>query len=295
MSAYDLKKYIFLFVVGLALQGCAAFERLAVPSPDLIDPALRGESSKSNIDHSAFDDFLLRYTSEDKDGVVRVAYGDVTPTDHTGLKTYIQTLSSMKPTDYTRPAQLAYWVNLYNATAIDIILDHYPVESMRQIEGKHGMRVKGRNLSLHNIKHGIIRPLWPNEPRIHYLLNDTTSGGPNLARAAYTATNIVQKLDEAAAAYIHNPRGVNVYDDGRITVSKLYSWYMDDFGGSETAILAHLYQYAKPELKAVIEKVDHIPAFTYDVSLNDAARPNTLQKPELHLDPRKYNNSGFHD
>ena len=130
--------------------------------------------------------------------------------------------------------------------------------------------MQGHKLSLHDIEHRIIRPLWP-DPRIHYLLNCAAVGCPDLGRTAYSSTSIEAAMEEAAGAYANDPRGVRFDDRGRMTVSKIYLWYEEDFGGSSAAILAHLRRYADPALAARLQDRHRIDDYAYDWSLNDAA------------------------
>jgi hypothetical protein len=266
--------------LSLALMGCTAIERLAIPSSTLISADLEASGTQSQISHAVWDQFLGRYTELDPNGVVRVNYGAVTSDDKEQLDAYIAELASIDAASYTRDAQLAYWINLYNALTVSVILDHYPVESIRQIRNgltdfgpwnEKRLVVNGRNLSLHDIENGIVRPLWNDEPRTHYALNCAALGCPNLAQSAYTADNIQPRLAEYAIAYINDPRGVTVSEDGKLTVSKIFSWYRGDYGGSDATILAHLREYADPELKAKLENATKINGYEYDWALNDTA------------------------
>ncbi len=132
------------------------------------------------------------------------------------------------------------------------------------------LNVNGNPLSLHDIEHGIVRPLWANEPRIHYILNCAAAGCPNLGQKAYTGANIQRSLHDAAIAFVNDPRGVTVLPNGQIQASKIYSWYKDDFGGSNEAVLNHIHKYALPDLKAALKDKKRIAKYAYDWSLNDA-------------------------
>ena len=282
-----------LFILSLSLislSACASVERLAIPKNELVNSALRQVGQQEKVNHTQWDQFLRTYTRKDNDGVVRVDYADISSADRAMLKSYIHKLEILQTDDLSKDAQLAYWANLYNAQTVDVILDNYPTDSIRNIkdgffdlgpwENKR-LTVAGRSTSLHDIEHGIVRPLWKGEPNIHYILNCAAAGCPNLGQGAFTAENIQERMHAAAIAYINNERGVSVLDDGRIVASKIYSWYLDDFGGSHTSIITHLKTYAQPELKAAIEARGVIDDFTYDWSLNDTKRANTLESASL--------------
>ncbi|USG60372.1 DUF547 domain-containing protein [Sneathiella marina] len=276
-------RYLVLATLILFLGGCASLERLAIPNSDLLDEEHQVFGVANDVDHEEWGGFLETYTFLDELGVVRVAYSEVTDADHNQLKNYIELLSNADSSKLSKNSQLAYWVNLYNAKTVDIILDHYPVASIRNIkdgifdlgpwEDKR-LIVNGESLSLHDIEHGIVRPVWSAEPRIHYLLNCAATGCPNLGRKAYTAENVEGAMAQAAREYVNNMRGVSVMEDGRIYVSKIYSWYLEDFGGSEASVLRHLREYANADLKKYLQNADGIGGYFYDWSLNEGMDPN---------------------
>jgi hypothetical protein len=92
-----------------------------------------------------------------------------------------------------------------------------------------------------------------------------------LQRAAFTAAQMDDMLDRAASAYVNSRRGVR-FDDGELVVSKIYSWFQDDFGGSEDAVLAHLKKYADDDLVTKLAQATRISGYEYDWGLNDAVR-----------------------
>jgi hypothetical protein len=160
------------------------------------------------------------------------------------------------------------------------VLDHYPVESIRDIDISPGLfatgpwdkkliSIEGENLTLNDIEHRIMRPIW-RDPRIHYVVNCASIGCPNLRDRAYSGTEIDTALDRAATAYVNDPRGVSVVD-GKVSVSKIYDWFIEDFGGSEGMVLRHLQRYAAPELAARLEAIGKLSDVHYDWSINLAA------------------------
>lgn len=277
-----INKFKPIVILGVlpAVMGCTTIERLAIPKSELLAVELNQAGTQSQISHQAWDTFLANYTELGDDGVARVKYGSVTSEDRQSLESYIDDLTNQNVSELTRDAQLAYWINLYNALTVAVILDNYPVDSIRDITSglldfgpwdEKRVVVNGRELSLHDIENGIVRPVWPEDPRTHYALNCAAIGCPNLIPTAYTAENIHQKLQENAVAYINDPRGVSIAEDGDLTVSKIYSWYREDFGGSNEAIIHHLQEYANPDLKEALEQTTKINSYAYDWSLNDTA------------------------
>ena len=129
------------------------------------------------------------------------------------------------------------------------------------------MNINDESLSLNDIEHRILRPIWQ-DARLHYAVNCASIGCPNLATTAYTADNVNEMLDAAAVAYINHPRGVTV-NNGRLKISSIYDWFAIDFGDNEAAIIAHLQQYANEELRAQLNEIADISDYDYDWSLND--------------------------
>ena len=240
------------------------------------DPA-----ATTRIDHAAWARFLRNYLVTDRAGLNRVAYGDVTGEDRQALRRYLDSLATAPVSALARREQLAFWINLYNALTVDVVLAHYPVASIRDIDISPGLfsngpwgaaliTVEGEALSLDDIEHRILRPIW-RDPLIHYGVNFAAVGCPNLASTAFTAENAPLLLVEGAAIFVNDPRGARIAEDGDFVVSEMYDWYEEDFGDSEEGILAHLAQYAAEHLQAMLLGRDEIDDWEFDWRLNDAA------------------------
>lgn len=264
---------IFLFAAAPALAAPIWLERAAAPKARLVDPqfAQSDEASKARIDHARWADFLGAYLARDADGVARVNYRSVDPSARENLDAYIGALEQVSPARLSRAEQLAFWINLYNAATVRLILDHPRVRSIREIGRPWDVPVAtidGRAMTLNEIEHGVLRPVF-RDPRIHYAVNCASLGCPNLAATPYRGEEIGADLDRAARAYVNDPRGVDIIA-GRVAVSKIYGWYAGDFGGSDAAILGHLRRYADPALAAKLSGVKKIDAYRYDWALNTA-------------------------
>lgn len=224
------------------------------------------------IDHRVWDGLLTRYVKPSADGVNRVDYAALKKIDAATLRRYLAAMQAIDITQYPRDEQFAYWVNLYNAATIDVMIANYPLESIRNI-GLVGqgpwkdkiLTVGGKQLSLDDIEHGILRPIWK-DVRIHYAVNCASIGCPNLAARAYTALTLEAMLDEAATAYVNHPRGF-VRIDGALIASSIYDWYGSDWG-DQAAVLDHARKYATPDTKALLGDATTIDGFDYDWALN---------------------------
>lgn len=233
--------------------------------------------STATVDHAAWSQFIRQYRRMGADGIARLDYGAVTPEDRAVLDAYVDGLAALAVASLNRDEQLAYWVNLYNALTVRLVLDHYPLKSIRDIGAlpswlgggpwkQELVTVDGVQLTLDDIEHRILRPIW-RDPRIHYVVNCASLGCPDLPAQALTALNAETVLDQGARTYVNHPRGATV-QDGRLTVSSIYVWFKADFGASDDGVIAHLKRYADPPLRSQLDTVDTISDDTYDWSLN---------------------------
>jgi len=276
------RRPVFLWLLA-AWAVLAAQSAWAAPKAELWERWLAHDPASSlRVDHPEWERFLSRYLERGADGVNRLRYGGVTPGDRKALEGYIRRLGGVPVSLLNRPEQLAFWVNLYNALTVQVILGHYPVNTILRINnspgwcavgpwGKKLVQVEGEALSLDDIEHRILRPIW-RDPRIHYAVNCASVGCPNLAPAPFTAGTADAMLTGGARAYVNHPRGVRLTEHGPV-VSSIYHWYVEDFGGDDAGVLAHLRRYAAPALAARLEKFSRIADHSYDWDLNEAHAP----------------------
>ncbi len=240
-------------------------------------------SSLEQPDHSPWDRWLARNVTADAQGLNRIDYGKVTPEDRAGLTRYIADLTAIAVSTLNRDAQRAFWINLYNAATIDLVLTYYPVATIRDIKISPGflnfgpwdkklLTVESAAISLNDIEHRILRPIW-NDPRIHYALNCASVSCPNLQTTAFTAGNTQVLLDAAARTYINSGRAIQLVD-GKFTLSSIYNWFSEDFGGTVAAVISHISTYAEPGLAARLAAKPRFTGYSYDWDLNDSGRPN---------------------
>ncbi|MCF8109509.1 MAG: DUF547 domain-containing protein [Desulfohalobiaceae bacterium] len=251
----------------------------AAPKADLWEYWEQHDPDSSlRLDHSVWSGLLKDNITPGPEGINRFDYQGITEKDRRRLDSYIQALAGTQIGSLSRASQKPFWINLYNALTVQVVLDHYPVESIKDIDispgffasgpwGKKLVRVEDKELSLNDIEHRILRPVWK-DPRIHYGVNCASLGCPNLQTEAYTPQNIETLLDKGARAYVNHPRGVDI-DGGDLVVSSIYTWFQEDFGGSDTGVIEHLMHYAEPELKNKLQGFDAIDDDHYDWSLNE--------------------------
>ena len=149
------------------------------------------ESNAEQIDHSAWQRLLDVYLKTHPSGINRFDYAALKADakDTARLAGYLTALQALDPRHYARAEQKAYWLNFYNALTVQIVVDAYPVDSIRNIHqgwlplsgpwNDVHTKVAGQPLTLNNIEHGILRPIW-RDKRIHYAVNCASYGCPNL-------------------------------------------------------------------------------------------------------------------
>ncbi len=190
------------------------------------------------------------------------------------LDSYIAALEKAPFDQLGRDEKLALLINAYNAFTLRLILDHYPVESIKNVPADkrwddRRWRVGGRAWSLNDIEHQQIRPKF-REPRIHFALVCAAAGCPPLRAEAYSAARLEQQLEQQAA-YVHSHDRWFRYSPGGnvVYLTKLYDWYGGDFQQVAGSVLAYAAKYAAP-LDAALEarQSPRIEWLDYDWKLN---------------------------
>ncbi len=267
-----------LFCAALTVAACGPPEAVEIEGWDASD-----ESNVERIDHGAWQDILDGYVAADADGVNLVDYEGLkaNAADADKLAGYVEYLQALDPRVYTRAEQMAYWINLYNALTVKVVVDEYPVDTIRDIHegvvpytgpwGDVRANVAGEDLTLDHMEHGILRPIW-RDRRIHYAVNCAAYTCPHLIETAFTAENTEELLEAGAHAYVNSRRGVDVVDEDFLVLSSIYEWYPEDFGETEEEVIAHLVEYAEEDLAAVLRDFTGDIEYDYDWRLNRQPR-----------------------
>lgn len=193
------------------------------------------------------------------------------------ITAYTDHLAAQNPDAMLEADQIAYWANLYNALTLKVVLENYPVSSIRKIKSgafsigpwkRDAITVNGDVISLDMIEHGILRKKYPNPAMVHYMVNCASIGCPNLPNKLWVGATLDADRDQAARDFINSPRGV-VIKGSKLRVSSIYDWFKEDFGGSKAATLDHFRIYGGAELKAAIDAGAKISGNDYDWTLNE--------------------------
>lgn len=260
---------ILVLVVTMVNSPISALPAAAASPPDLVQSELDAPFAK----------LLDKYRRLGDDGLARFDYAGLSTSDEDrrALGAYIDSMAGQLPSKMPADQAVSYWANLYNAITVKLIVDNYPVKSIRDIKsglfsigpwGKDVVTVEGETLTLNNIEHDIMRKKYPS-PLIHYMVNCASVGCPNLPAAPWHAASLDKDRAAAARAFINSPRGVQITNE-QITVSTIYKWYKKDFGPNQKVLLSHLIDYAEPALKTKLAEFSRIDRYEYDWSLNES-------------------------
>ncbi len=218
--------------------------------------------------HQQWDNVLKKYVNNY--GLVNYRALQKDPAE---LNSYLKTLSNNPPQDnWSADEQKAYWINAYNAFTVSLILQHYPVKSIKDIAGKiykintpwdiKFITIGGRKYDLNNIEHGILRKKF-NDPRIHFALVCASISCPRLRIEAYTAANLNAQLEDAGRSFL-NDKSKNNISTARADLSKYFSWYKGDFtNNGSLPDFINMYSQTKINSNTKITSLD------YNWSLNE--------------------------
>ncbi len=218
-----------------------------------------GQTSEAQPDYKAWDTFLKKYVS---------TTGEV---DYKSIKANKKELDAITKTfsatsvlpSWSKNDQLAFWINAYNAFTIDLIVNNYPLKSIQGLDGGKPWDVKrinigGKKYSLNNIENDIIRPQFK-DARIHFAVNCAAKSCPPILNGAFFGKTIDTQLDEVTKKFINNKKYQTI-TSSNITLSKIFDWYVADFGDIVTFI--NKYSNVKVSKSATIAYKD------YDWALN---------------------------
>lgn len=218
--------------------------------------------------HQQWDKLVKKYVNPS--GMVN--YKDLQK-DKGELDAYLKTLSGNAPQNsWSENEQKAYWINAYNAFTVSLILQHYPVKSIKDIAGKiykintpwdiKFINIGGKKYDLNNIEHSILRKKF-NDPRIHFAIVCASMSCPRLRNEAYTAAQIDAQLDDAGKGFL-NDKSKNRISAANAELSKYFSWYKSDFT-KNGSLVDFINKYSLTKINANTK----IGSLDYNWSLNE--------------------------
>lgn len=244
--------------IALALMGMVALLGCARPA--------------AAVDHSALDQLLRKHVREE-----RIDYQAIRDADRPALSAYVDAMAAVDAAALPRDQQLAYYINLYNATVIlgvaDRLREGYSVSEKDFALFKEPLvRVREKRISLDDLEHKIIRPTFK-EPRIHVARVCAAVSCPPILPRAYAAADLEQTLEQNMKRFITD-RARNRIDpaERKLAMSQIFNWFAEDFGGKQN-LAAYVARYAGVDTASFA--VEFLP---YDWSLN-ITRPSPAPRP----------------
>jgi hypothetical protein len=197
--------------------------------------------------------------------------------DKKQLQVYLDKLSANKPTSkWSKNEKMAFWINAYNAFTVKLILDNYPIKSIKDI--KRGIPFVNsvwdiafipmgkEKIDLNYIEHSILRKEFK-DPRIHAAINCASFSCPLLRNEAYYASRLDEQLNDAMRKFVNDPQR-NQLDKSNIKISKIFSWFAGDFKLNGSSVVDYLNKYAKKRVQPNA-KIDFLE---YQWELNDVVK-----------------------
>lgn len=230
-----------VLALGIAISGNTSFDKDLTSKTNLWDTLLkRHVDSEGNVDYEAFKE------------------------DQKELEVYLEQMKTSSPAkSWTKARTIAYYINLYNAVTIKLILDNYPIQSIREIKNpwkQKLIRINGNSLSLGDIEHKILREM--NEPRIHFAINCASISCPKLLNEAFCETELEMQLEKATKEFILDS-SKNKFEKDSIQLSKIFKWYKKDFDS-----YGNLEDYLNSYLENPLPKNPKISYLEYNWALN---------------------------
>ena len=230
--------------------------------------------SIDQIDHSSFDQLLQKYV--DENGQVAYKTWHASAADRQALTNYLAHLSQASSTQpASREAQLAYWINAYNAVTIEGIMQVYPTSSIRNHTKAVGHNIwkrlflhsGGKKLSLEDIEHKVLRKM--NEPRIHFAIVCASIGCPRLLNRAYFPQSLGEQLAVNTQDFFSRAQNLQV-SGNTISMSKIMEWYGTDFAQSPQQQAQVLAKYFPAQVQQLAASGNfRVSYLGYDWNLNE--------------------------
>jgi hypothetical protein len=273
-----------------ASAACTWAERVAVDlfgPPDVEAREVHPEAGRS-VHWEEWDRLLGQIV----DGAGRVDYGRLRRVHESDLNRVLTRFREVELDGLRRDHRLATLINAYNAFTLQLVLDHWPVDSIRDIPSKDRWKAKrwqlgSRTVSLHELEHEMLRRNFV-EPRIHFAINCASESCPPLLARAYDGDRVDAQLDRVSRM-VHTPgsrwfRFERDGDSAKVRLTRIYLWYEDDFEAVAESAEAFASRFSTPLERALNEgaRLD-VGYLDYDWSLN---RTRTATPSGTSLSPR---------
>ena len=270
---------IALFTLPLACSSTAATPAFALPK----------STSPFDPQHQQLDALLARYVVGDG-----VNYQGLIQ-DRARLDQYLANLVQMDVESFaklSREDRFAFWINAYNGFILRLIVEHYPIDSIRDLGGTLFDQVWDQRviplghlvpdlgqavLSYSELEHKILRPQFA-DARVHAAINCASESCPPLLPHAFVGATLDRDLDRIMQAFVQDPRRNQLKEaTGQLELSSLFDWFAEDFERDQGSVRAYVAAFAGDLGGAWIESAG-IRYLDYSWALNDASIAPTGEK-----------------
>ena len=226
--------------------------------------------------HALFDRVLKQHV---KNALVNYAALKANPEE---LNRYLDQVAAVPERDFqrwTEMQQIAFLLNAYNAHTLRLIIDHYPVTSIKKIGGLFSgpwnleiVRLFGQTTMLGYVEHQMLRKHY-REPRIHFAMVCAALGCPSLRAEAYRADRLDEQLDDQARQFLAATPKNRIDASARVVhLSPIFKWFSDDFEKQSGSVLKFIQPYLPEPARAAVARGGFKISYTdYDWTLNDSA------------------------
>lgn len=235
--------------------------------------------------HTKWNEVLARYRS--KDG--RIRYQDLKrdcfPGSRHTFDEYLKALTKVKKAEYeswTKEERMSFLINAYNAFTVKLVVDHYPVKSIKDIGGlfqnpwkkEFFSLLEGTSKSLDPIEHDLLRKEFQ-DARIHAALNCASVSCPKLQSDAFVAAKLSPQLDHAMMEWLKDDTRNHFDSTGNaMELSKIFDWFKEDFVKSYGGVSQAIAKFGPPLAKSLVKTNARVKYLPYDWKLNETATSN---------------------
>jgi hypothetical protein len=281
-SLTSVKQLFSLLLLVGSTYACAskkdvAFPEISVNKTEISDSLAKEPMQKTEVnqtesvllDHSLWDELTKAHVNENGypnyKGFIQ---------DSSKFNTYLNQLTSNHPKEsWSSNERKAFWINAYNAFTVKLIVDNYPVETIKDLGGGiyrvntpwdiKFIQIKDKTYHLNDLEHNILRKEW-SDPRIHAAVNCASISCPKLMKGAYLAEQLDEQLDRQMKAFIHDATK-NIIGEKEVRLSKLFKWFSGDFKVEHSSVIDYINSYSDVKIK----KSARVEYFDYDWGLNE--------------------------
>lgn len=229
-------------------------------------------------DYSDWNALLQRYYSPSRG----MNYAGLKKNDLATLNRVRANFARVNVASLSKKEQLAFWINLYNASTVGVVVDKYPIKSIRDLSTDPLVRLNvfkkkvvplgNRKLSLNDIENDFIRTGFK-DPRIHFAINCAAKSCPPMPEQALTGARVDAQLDEQVKKFVagNNLRVERKGDKAVMHTTMITKWFKEDFdnwgGGVVKFFMKYLPQQKVAQLSGARVTIEHDD---YDWALNDS-------------------------